>query len=180
MRMTTTNRPRFTGARIYNDPGYQFSFWYPHTWHVVQSAAGRVIIAPVADQIATSFSVEVIDLGMASTPEDLPLLREGIEESLKQLDMPEIDRFQVFDEGDRFGFDLHYTFGYGGVRARRRSLLYYQGSAQYSLIAQGATIEAFDYWLPMFAYMMLTCKAGGFDLRAWAEAAADEQNPSAT
>lgn len=167
--MTDTPRPRFTGARLYNDPDKLFSFWYPHTWHVTQPQRNSVIVAPHPDSIATSFSVEVRDLGMAVTPDDLPLLREAVEAGLAQLGEYRVESFEEYREGERFGFELRYTFRFESDWRKRRALLYYRDHYQYSLISQGATVEQFDYWLPMFAYMMLTCTAGGFDLRAWAE-----------
>lgn len=167
--MTIPSRPRFTGVRVYNDPGRLFSFWYPHTWHIADSGPGRVILAPTSDHIATSFSVDVQDLGTAVRASDLPLLREGLEESFKQFADSVIEHFETFEQPDRLGFDVRYTFSYGEGRGKRRILLYYVGTMQYSLIAQGATVEDFDYWVAMFAYMMLTCRAGGFDLRTWAE-----------
>ncbi|MBZ0302927.1 MAG: hypothetical protein K8J31_24490 [Anaerolineae bacterium] len=169
--MTDTPRPRFTGARLYNDPDRLFSFWYPHTWHQMQPEGQRntVLVAPQADHLATSFSVEVRDLGMPVTQEDLPLLREAVEEGLVQLGDYQMEAFGTFDEPGRFGFELRYTFRFEDTWRKRRALLYYRDHYQYSLIAQGATIEDFDTWQPMFSYMMLTCNAGGFDLRAWAE-----------
>lgn len=170
-------RPRFTGARLYNDPDKLFSFWYPHTWHLTQPQGSRnaIILSPQADSLATSFSVEVRDLGMTVTPDDLPVLREAVEEGLRQLGEYNVESFDDYSQSGRFGFELRYTFRVGDDWRKRRALLYYRSQHQYSLIAQGATIEQFDYWTPMFAYMMLTCTAGDFDLRAWAEEQKPEQ-----
>jgi hypothetical protein len=164
-------RPRFTGARLYNDPDHLFSFWYPHTWHLMESteAPHTVIVAPQAEHIATSFSITVSDLGLVVTVDDLPALREAVEEGLAQLGTYQIESFETFTEPGRLGFELRYTFLVDSAWRKRRALLYYQNQHQYSLIAQGETAEIFDYWQSMFAYIMLTCKAGNFDVRAWAE-----------
>lgn len=172
-----SQRPRFTGARLYNDPDRLFSFWYPHTWHVIvpEGSRGAVILTPTPESIATSFSVEVRDLGIAVTPQDLPTLREAVEEGLKQLGEHVILLFKTNEMSDRFGFELRYTFRAEDAWRKRRAMLYYNDRAQYSMIAQGASIEEFDYWSAMFGYMMITCTAGGFDLRAWA----NDQQPGA-
>jgi hypothetical protein len=170
-------RPRFTGAHLYNDPDKLFSFWYPHTWHLKQPTGQRnaVILSPHPDSLATSFSVEVRDLGIEVTPDDLPVLREAVEEGLQQLGEFQIETFEEYNQSERFGFELRYTFRLNDDWRKRRALIYYRDHYQYSLIAQGETVEQFDYWTPMFAYMLLTCTAGGFELRAWAE----EQKPEA-
>ncbi|HLV34751.1 MAG TPA: hypothetical protein VKY59_06555 [Spirillospora sp.] len=168
---TRPQRPRFTGARLYNDPDKLFSFWYPHTWHLTHPEGQRnsVIVSPHADSVATSFSVEVRDLGTTVTPDDLPVLREAVEAGLKQLGEYEIEQFREFSEANQFGFELRYTFRFGDDWRKRRALLTYRDHYQYSMILQGETREAFDYWLSMLNYMLLTCQAGNFDLRAWAE-----------
>lgn len=170
-------RPRFTGTRVYNDPDKLFTFWYPHTWHLSHPEGKRnaVILSPQPDSIATSFSIEVNDLGMTVTPDDLPVLREAVEEGLQQLGEYQLEAFEDYAQAERFGFELRYIFKFGQEWRKRRTLLYYRDHYQYSLIAQGETIEQFDYWTPMFAYMMYTCTAGHFDLRAWAEEHAPEQ-----
>jgi len=115
---------------------------------------------------------------MTVTPADLPLLKEGIEAGLQQLGQYQLERQNEFQEQNRFGFEMVYTFPFERITRKRRSLLYYREQWQYSLICQGATEKEYDYWLPMFEFMMLTFKSSSFDLSAWISEAAKKYQHS--
>jgi len=52
--------------------------------------------------------------------------------------------------------EARFTFLDGEVRRRRWVRNIYWGNGQLVLVAQGATAEEFDYWLPMFYNTMMT------------------------
>jgi hypothetical protein len=170
-------RPAFTGLVVYRDLTYRFSLFYPEGWHQfeLQVEGGHgVAFSPWPDNITTSFSVEARDLGTPVTEADLPELRRGWRAGLRRLPHVTLEHQEDYAIGNLVGLEARYTFRDGEAVRKRWVRLLYQGSTQVRLVAQGATIEAFDYWLPMFTQSMRTFKFGDW----WAEAIGKEWLPS--
>jgi hypothetical protein len=153
--------PVFTGMVVRRDLKYRYSFLLAEGWHdyELESDGGRGrIFTPYPDDVTTSFSVEARDLGTKVTGDDLAVLREGLENGLRQLPDLVIEKQEDYTIGDLVG--LEYWFSFRDAESdtiRKRWLrLAYQGQIQVRLIAQGASPERFDYWMPMFYHAMRT------------------------
>ena len=171
---TTTGGPTFTGLVAQRDFRYRYSFLLPELardpWHNLeldtQEGRGR-IFTPDPDDVSTSLSVEARDLGTTITGDDLVTLREGLEEGLRGLDDLTIEKHEDYAIDQLVGFEYWFTFreGPGGPLRKRWLRLAYQGRTQVRLIAQGATPEAFDHWLPLFNQAIRTFQFADW----WAE-----------
>jgi hypothetical protein len=171
---TTTGGPAFTGLVAQRDLRYRYSFLMPElaekAWHTLEldtrEGRGR-IFTPDPDDVSTSLSVEARDLGTTITGDDLGTLREGLEEGLRGLDDLAIEKHEDYAIGQLVGLEYWFTFreGPGGPLRKRWLRLAYQGQTQVRLIAQGATPEAFDYWLPLFNQAIRTFQFADW----WAE-----------
>lgn len=165
--------PTFTSLIVYRSLEYRYSFLYPEGWHhiALDSEGGQgVILSPSPDDITTSFSIEARDLGTTITADDLPALREGFIEGLRgQRDARIVDT-EDYVVGGLVALEARLTFRDDDARRKRWVRLLYQGSTQARMIAQGATEEEFEYWLPMFTQMMRTFRFGDW----WAEVTGQE------
>lgn len=170
----TTGGPVFTGLVVQRDLRYRYSFLLPEpeeqTWHNLeletQEGRGR-IYTPDPDDVSTSLSVEAQDLGTKITGDDLAILREGLEAGLQQLRDLTVEKHEDYAIGDLVGFEYWFTFREApdGPLRKRWLRLAYQGQIQVRMIAQGATTEAFDYWLPLFNQAIRTFQFADW----WAE-----------
>lgn len=166
--------PVFTGLVAQRDLRYRYSFLMPeltdNEWHNLeletQEGRGR-IFTPDPDDVSTSLSVEARDLGTTITGEDLPTLREGLEEGLQQLHDLTIEKQEDYAIGALVGFEYWFTFREeaGGPLRKRWLRLAYQGQIQVRMIAQGATPDVFEYWLPLFNQAIRTFQFADW----WAE-----------
>jgi hypothetical protein len=170
-------RPSFTGLLVARDLTYRYSFLYPEGWHLLEletEGGAGVIVAPTADDTANSFSVEARDLGMTPTERDLPTLREGFAAGLRTLPGATVEMRDDFAIGTLLGVEAILTYREGEATRKRWVRLLYQGSTQVRLIAQGATAEEYDYWLPMLTQAMRTFQFADW----WAEVTGIEWLPS--
>ncbi len=166
--------PVFTGLVAQRDLRYRYSFLMPeltdNEWHNLeletQEGRGR-IFTPDPDDVSTSLSVEARDLGTTITGEDLTTLREGLEEGLQQLHDLTIEKQEDYAIGALVGFEYWFTFREeaGGPLRKRWLRLAYQGQIQVRMIAQGATPDVFEYWLPLFNQAIRTFQFADW----WAE-----------
>lgn len=173
----TAEGPAFTGLVVYRNLEYRFSFFYPEGWYRFDLPAEEghaVAFAPSPDDLSTSFSVEARDLGTTVTAADLPELRRGWRAGLRLLHRVAIEHQEDYAVGSLIGLEARYTFHDGDAERKRWVRLLYQGSTQALLVAQGATVEEFDYWMPMFTQCMRTFKFGDW----WAEVFGKEWLPS--
>jgi hypothetical protein len=166
----TTSGPVFTGLVVHRDLRYRYSFLMPEGWHDLeldtQEGRGR-IFTPDPDDVGTSLSVEARDLGTTITGDDLPVLRAGLEGGLDGLRDLTIEKREDYAIGQLVGFEYWFTFreGAGGPLRKRWLRLAYQGQTQVRIIAQGASPEAFEYWLPLFNQAIRTFQFADW----WAE-----------
>ena len=170
-------RPSFTGLLVARDLEYRYSFLYPEGWHTLalETEGGKgIIVAPAPDDTATSFSVEARDLGMTPTEKDLPALREGFAAGLRTLPDAVVEMRDDFAIGTLLGIEAALTYRDDETMRKRWVRLLYQGSTQVRLIAQGATVAEYDYWLPMLTQAMRTFQFADW----WAEVTGTQWLPS--
>jgi hypothetical protein len=155
--------PSFTGLRLCRDQTLGYSFFVPLDWHALEleSVTGAgAMYAPVADDPLTSFSAEGRDLGTTVTAADVPALKAGFLAGLRKLPRSVIESSEAEAIGRLVTMEARHTFREGKVTRKRWVRLLYQGSLQVRLVAQGATVEQFEYWLPMFFESMRTFQFG--------------------
>jgi hypothetical protein len=104
----------------------------------------------------TALSVEVRDLSVEVTPEDLPDLERAFLKGLRSVPGSKVERHEAFQSIFHIGLDAQHTFYEGGQRRRRWVRVLYNGRVQARLIAQGASVAEFDRLRPLFAPCMTT------------------------
>jgi len=171
--------PFFTGLLVHRDPKFAYSFFVADGWHrlEMEHAEHGVIYAPDPAIASTSFSAEARDLGTDVGADDLPALREGMLRGIGHLPGSRLEWSEAEAIGRLLTLEARHTYGDPaqprGSRSKRWVRLLYQGSTQVRLVAQGATVSEFDYWMPMFYQSMRTFRFGDWaaDMGApgWAE-----------
>jgi len=158
--MAREGTPVFTGLVLHEDKTWGFNFWYPDGWYRFDFTDGRegVLYAPDAQDWTTSFSVEVKDIGMKVEEGDLPDLLEGFSEGLRKLPDVQIEWQDHWIIGSLTGLEAKYTFREGDVVRKRWVRLLYEGTRQFHVVAQGATVDEYRYWEPMLFEAMMTLK----------------------
>ena len=146
--MTDRERPKYRGLRTFRDPHGRFVFRYPLGWyeHELSDDRDGIMFSPEADSPQTWFAVWATRLQDRIVADDLPVLREGVDEGLYQL--PEL-RLQSSSErllGNLIRFERIYTFRENGATRRRKVWFLYVYKWAFVLIAQGATPEAYEHW----------------------------------
>jgi hypothetical protein len=162
------SRPRFTGLLLHREPPLGYSFFVPDGWHRVDLLAegASVRYAPSADDPFTGFSALGRDLGVEIAPRDLRDLRAGFLRGLRQAPRSRVKLLDAAAIGRLITLEAHHTYRDGENVRKRWVRLLYQGTVQVTLVAQAATVEAFDYWLPMFYESMRTFRFGDWALDA--------------
>ena len=150
--------PRYTGLRKYPDEQGGFAVWAPIDWSSAELEPARhgTIFWPEANDSDTALVVESRLLPYEVIEADRPSLREGFKAGLAAL--PDL---QVESEGEvsglaAFALEARFTYTENDVRRKRWVRTIYVHRRQITLIAQGATPEEFEYWLPMFFNSIMT------------------------
>ncbi len=149
--------PRYHGMRKYvTREGY--ALWLPSDWRQVDMTGGHkgAIFCPHADSIDTCLSAEKHKLRYAVTEKDVPALRQGFNTGLAALPGIEVESQQESVTPTLITLEARFTFLEGEARRKRWVRAVYWGTGQLVLVAQGATPEEFEYWLPMFYNTMMT------------------------
>lgn len=163
---TQENKPAFKGLVLQQDNEWRYYFWYPKGWHIYDLSDERngILCSPDVQDPATFFSVEVQRLITTVQPEDLDILRKGVQEGLAQLPGLNIESTQESLSSSQIAFERIYTFQDGEMTRKRHIRLLYTGDRLYNLISQGRTEKEYTYWLPMLNYCHLTFQLGLFDM----------------
>jgi hypothetical protein len=162
-------RPTFTGLLVHRDVTHRYSILVPDGWHrreVADDAGTGVLYAPSTEDVFTGFFAQARDLGTAVTAADLPTLRAGFLSGLRKLPRSRIEAQEAEAIGRLITMEGRHTFRDGDVTRKRWVRLLYQDTIQLRLVAQGATVAEFGYWLPMFYESMRTVRFGDW----WADA----------
>jgi hypothetical protein len=153
---TKDSTPAFKGLTWYREQ--YFSFYIPIDWHKVEWTDERqgIIFVPKLDDAYTLFAVEVNDLGTTITADDLPYLSMGFLDGIKQLPERKIESKNERVTGKLVQLEAKYTFLEDGKTRKRWVRVLYDNTRQITVTAQGATVEDYDYWLPMLFEAMMT------------------------
>lgn len=154
-----TTHPRYHGVRKYIDVEAGYALWLPSDWQAQELSDDRrgVVFAPELGTLATSFLAEKRQHPFSLTVDDMPVLREGFLEGLQSLPKVSIESFdESVASSTLFYLEARFTFLEGEVYRKRWTRALYWGNAQLTLVAQGATTEEFEYWLPVFYNIMAT------------------------
>ena len=158
--MKRAGTPAFTGLALHRDRDWRFEFWYPIKWQRFNLGEGRtgVVYAPTSDGVATSFSIEARNVGTEVKGEDMAVLHAGFLEGLASLPGCQIETEKQWKAAALIGLEAKYTFREAGTTRKRWVRLLYEGTRQFHVVAQGATPDEYDYWLPMLFEMMMTLR----------------------
>jgi hypothetical protein len=148
--------------KLYYDLDLDFSFWHEKRWRRFKFDDGRpgIIVSPEEADPLTTFSVQVRDLDTEVTGDDLPVLTEGFIAGLESLPDAQIESQEESVTGRLTILDARLTFSEDGMTRKRWVQLVYKGKRQYLLVGQGATVDDFEWWLPMFFMAMNTFVVG--------------------
>jgi len=151
-------RPAFRGLHWQQEA--HFSFLRPIDWHEFEWLDERegVLFGPDPADNATLFTVDVKDIGIKLTSNDLDDLEAGFLDGIAQLPESHIEWRDTWRAGALMGLEAKYTFCEGEATRKRWVRVLYQDTRQIVVTAQGASAEAFHYWLPMFNEQMMTLK----------------------
>jgi hypothetical protein len=167
--------PTFRGLRVHRDPVKGYSLLVPDDWHSLPLEGDEgALFAPEPNDLHTSLSVSARDLGLAVAPGDLPTLRRGFVTGLRQVPGSRIEGVEAEAVGRLITMEARQTFREGEALRKRWVRLAYQDRTQVRLVAQGASLERFAYWEPMFFQAMRTLRFGDW----WAEATGVAWAPS--
>ncbi len=146
--------PYFTSLHQYRDKLGRFSIRIPGDWHEFELEDDRegVLFSPQDDAPTTYVAVWVSQLTEHVVAEDLPVLLEGVEEGLRQLD--NIDVLESKDDtiSNLVKFERIYEFDDAGIRRKRRVWMMYVDTWSMVVIYQGETPAEYDYWISMGNY----------------------------
>lgn len=150
------SKPTFKGLNWYREQF--FSLFIPIDWRKVDWHDDRqgIIFLPSHDDDYTLFAVEINDLGTGVTSDDLPYLSTGFLNGIKNLPERKIESKKEAVAGKLVQLEAKYTFLENEQTRKRWVRVLYHQTRQVTITAQGATVESFDYWLPMFYEAMMT------------------------
>jgi hypothetical protein len=154
----TEDRPRYTSMHKYHDEVGGYAIWVPGNWYRIPMAEGHhgVIFAPDPNDINTSFLAEKTTLPFKVSQKDFAILRKGFQAGLESLEDAVIESQDEDLTSTLKILSGHVTFTEDGVRRKRWVRTAYWGEGQLTLIAQGATEEAYAYYEGMFYNAMMT------------------------
>ena len=145
------------GLRIHRDVEWDYSFWRPLDWvrHDMRDQYG-FIYSP-GDDPRTGFYVSALDLSGTLdgpvTEEDLPALRDGIMEGLKNLPDCVILQEKQIAKGFAIGFEILLTFTLDGETCQRRMRLLYNDRQQYTIYGQGVPPREYEVFHDTFEFI---------------------------
>ena len=153
-------KPAYVGMKLYHDDKGGYGVWLPSDWTQFKLRRHHrgFLFSPYKDDINTSFLVEKRRLKVSVTVEDMDVLREGFQHGITQLPGVEVEsQDESLSDSINF-FEARFTFLEGENRRKRWVRNIYWGNGQLIMIAQGRTVEDFEYWLPMFYNTMTTAQ----------------------
>jgi hypothetical protein len=148
------------GLRIHRDVDWDYSFWRPLGWHQYDMQDQYGFIYSPEEDPRTGFYVSVQDLSDQLdgpvTEEDLPSLRDGIVEGLRNLPDCQILEEKEIAKGFALGFEVLLTFTLDGETCKRRMRLLYNDRQQYVLFGQGLPEHEYEVFHDTFEFIYHT------------------------
>jgi hypothetical protein len=148
--------PAFRGVEAFSDPQGRFKFRVPTDWHRLELDDERegMMFVPDPDDPDTHISCWITKLDQPVSAEDLEVLRDGVEEGLRQLPGCSVESRSDDTYGNMVKFERVFTYAEG---PRKRKTWYLYADEWLIVLAwQGATPEWYEYWLPMGNYAFAT------------------------
>jgi hypothetical protein len=108
------------------------------------------MFSPQAQDPETWFSTWAVSLQDRVTAEDLDLLREGVEEGLSQLPELSIESSEDDTIENLCRSQRVYTFRQDSAVRKRKAWMIYVHKWLFVLVAQGASVDEFEFWSMMF------------------------------
>ena len=157
MTTETTQRPgpRFVGVDTYIDSHGRFTFRYPTDWYhyPLQEGLEGAMYSPQAQNPQTWFSAWVVDLKEKVVAEDLPVLRQGVEQGLAKLKDVQIEESKDDALSNLVKFERIFTFRDGDATRKWKQWQLYVDHWLMVVTYQGESPEEYDYWLPIGNYL---------------------------
>jgi hypothetical protein len=156
-----TPPPSFTGLVVHRDPVVGYSLLLPDGWqrHDLPDTSGTLYTPDEADP-TTGLELSGQDLGTEVQARDLPAIRRGFLEGIRQLPGCEIEQQEDTAIGALVTLEARLTYRDGEGTRKRWVRLLYQGTKQVRLLAEGSNAERFAYWEPMFFTAFRTVRFG--------------------
>jgi hypothetical protein len=154
--------PKYKGMIKHVDIDAGYALWLPSDWTKIDMVDGHdgVIFTPYPDDINTCIAAEKRILEDAVTDEDIPVLRQAFHEAVRAMPEVEVEKFDEAMTATLKIFDAVFSYNENGTTRKRWVRNVYWGEAQLIIIAQGATPEEYEHWLPMFFNTLMTAEAG--------------------
>jgi hypothetical protein len=154
--------PVYTGIRKFVDIDEGYGIWLPSDWHRTDMVDGHkgAIFSPYPDRLDTCFVSEKHRLKYKVTQEDIPDLRKGFEAGLNAMPGVVVEKINEIITSTLITFEAIFTFEEEGQTRKRWVRNVYWGEGQLVMLAQGATPQEYEYWLPMFYNTMMTAEIG--------------------
>ncbi len=152
------DKPVFKGLHWYRDEHY--SFFVPTDWPHSKRSDGKegVLFQPDASDNKTLLAAEVTPMETSFTSEDKEDLKEGFLEGIKALQDVSIEETKDWEVSNVICLEARFSYTEQNQKLKRWIRVLYRKDQQVSMIAQGSSVEAFDYWLPMFYEAMMTSR----------------------
>jgi len=150
--------PAITGLTWHRHRYYSFFTpvdWHPFTW---PDGSEGDIYGPDSNDPLTVFAVSLQDLGTRLTADDLDTVAEGFFGTIEQLPEVCIEVREQKMVGKLLELEAKYTFVEQGETRKRWTRVFYHESRQVTMTGQGATVQKYDYWLPIFFQAMMTAR----------------------
>jgi hypothetical protein len=150
--------PRYRGMYEYVDENAGYGVWLPSDWNPVEMGDGHqgMIFSPYSDDLTTGLMAEKFQLPYFVTQDDLPVLKENFENCIKALPGVEVESFTYTPTSTLITLEARFTYWEGDMQRKRWVREIYWDDGLLVFIAQGSSVEEFEYWLPMFYNMMTT------------------------
>jgi hypothetical protein len=157
-RQTQNKTPALKGLMWHRDQYY--SFFISNSWHKFSWSDHRegVIYCPDLLDPFTLFAVDIKDLCTTITPDDLETLAEGLLENIEKLPERCIEVFNQKVMGTLLELEAQYSFREHKELRKRWVRVFYHETRQVMMVAQGATRQQYNHWMPWFCQAMTTAK----------------------
>jgi hypothetical protein len=148
--------------RKYVDEKGGYAVWLPSDWYQFEMTGDHAgwIFSPYKDNTDTCFACEKNVLDVEVSPADLDVLAEGFEAGIRSLQDVEIEEKKYETSKRAVMLQAKFTFTENGQRRKRWMKSMYWGEANLVVMAQGSTVEDYEYWLPMLFNAMHTYELG--------------------
>ncbi len=150
--------PVYHGMTKHADKQGGYALWLPSDWHRFALTDGHegMLFSPYADRTDTHMAVTKMQLPVAVDAQDVADIRDGFEAGLNSLPGVNVESQDETITSTLIILEARFTYLEGETRRKRWTRVVYWGDRQLLLVAQGATVDEFEYWLPMLFNTMMS------------------------